>query len=49
MICTQSDAACLASAQAITATPSIELAVHKRAWGIDLPARTYRIYLKLPG
>jgi hypothetical protein len=49
VVCAQSDTVCQASAQAIADVPPIDVSVRKRAWGHELPARTYRLYLQPPG
>jgi hypothetical protein len=49
VVCAQSDAVCQAAAQAIAAAAPVEISVRKRAWGQELPVRTYKLYLQPPG
>jgi Dolichyl-phosphate-mannose-protein mannosyltransferase len=48
LVCPQADDACQRQAQDRATAPPVELVLHKRAWGIDLPAHRYSIDLILP-
>ncbi len=48
LVCAQADVDCERQAQAHVAAPPVIINIHKRAWGFDLPAHRYRVYLILP-
>ena len=48
LVCAADDSACAATAQALVASPPMELSVRRQAWGILMPNFKYRVYLQLP-
>jgi len=48
LVCADGDDDCHRSARAIVAAAPIDVSVHKKSWGMTLPARTYSLYMMLP-
>jgi hypothetical protein len=48
LVCPSGDDDCHRSARAIVAAAPIDVSVHKKSWGMTLPARTYSLYMMLP-
>ena len=48
LVCRSNDRECLARAAAFSGTSPVAVDVHKKAWGMELPARHYQLFLMLP-